>query len=145
MRVEPQTITYSQPERITAGELAGKIQSVTHTESVFLRSMKYRKRVALLTALRGDAPMREVTDDKGNVGMEIDPKEIPLTRDAEYQVQVIVNTVCDAAGKLVLTDDDVDDWSDQKRKAYMDACRAFQNPTVEDAAKNFSSTETAAT
>lgn len=93
------------------------------TDSVHVRRIKFRQRARIYTALRGDME-------------DFDPQKVPLDRQADFTVEMIVNSICDADGKLNVKPDDVDEWDDVKRNAYAAAVIAYQSPTVESAAKN---------
>lgn len=103
------------------------------TDEVNVRRLKFRKRAAIFGALKGDLD---------------DISKAPEGRQAQFVIDMISQSVCDLDGKLTVAEDDVDDsekWPDPKRNAYFTAIVKYQSPTLENAAKNSSSTTSVAT
>jgi len=105
-------------------------------EEVHVKRLKFRKRAALFTDLRDG--LAADADGSFNIALATPLKQ------AEFAVQMISSSVCSADGKPTVTPDDVDDWDDARRNAYVTAITKYQNPNMEEAAKNSSTTPTSA-
>jgi len=123
----------------------GKDESAK-TDEVFARRLKFRKRARMFAELRARTPEptqfeidKAVKEDKQPQGTP------PLDAVADFTIEMIQQSICDRDGKLTLSADDIDDWDDDKRNAYLTAVRSFQMPQLEQIAKNSSPTGTNAT
>lgn len=99
-------------------------------ENIQVRRFGFRERAKLFTT------MQQGTIDSPNGAV------VRFDVAADFTVKLIVKSVCDANGKSTLTEDQVDEWPDAKISAYTKALRDFQSPSVEDVAKNSSTTGT---
>jgi hypothetical protein len=63
----------------------------------------------------------------------------------QYLFGVVLKTIVTEDGKPALTEDEMDTWGDAKFGAYATAVANFQNPKVEEAGKNSSTTATGET
>jgi|SRR6185295_1316977 len=131
-RVERTEIKYFEIETVD-----GVKKKVEKTDSVYVRSIPYRKRARMLADFRGDVQ----PDAEGNINVN----RIPIDRHADFEIGSIVAGVSNAEGQLVYKQEDIDDWSMPKIKAYFLAVSAFQNQSVEEVAKNSGSTQTGET
>lgn len=109
-------------------------------EEIHVRRLKFRRRAAIFEELKGNMP-----SDTENIF-----SSAPIVRQAQFVVEMISESVCNSDGKLLYPIDangetEIDDWPDLKRNAYSGKIIAFQSPRMEDAAKNSSSTASAAT
>jgi hypothetical protein len=91
-----------------------------------IRKMKYRERMRVAGLLR------KVPDEPG---VEVDPDAPPrftLASVSEYQVALIVASLCNESGKPFFTPDEIDEWDDADIKAVLTLDDEF-NKTAPDA------------
>lgn len=103
------------------------------TETYNAKKLKYRARMRIGGLLRAGV------DD-------FDLKHIPLGNIAEYQIALIVSSICDESGNAILTDAQVDEWSAEKIQATCNALDELNkngDGAVQEAVKNSDATATA--
>lgn len=107
------------------------IEGTGTVDEIYVKRLKRRRRAAIFGALKGN-------DD--------DLSKASLERQAQFGMDLVAESVCDSAGKLLVTIEDLDDpdkWPDAKFNAYVAAIVKHQSPSVESVAKNSSSTTNA--
>lgn len=95
------------------------------TEEITVKRIKFRARSRSLDQVK------KHLKDKPDEANEIN---------TTFAMQAVVDCVCDNEGKPLYTLDDLDEWHPLKLSAYCNAIAKYQNPSLEDAGKNSSTT-----
>jgi hypothetical protein len=109
------------------------IEGTGTIEHVHIKRLKWRRRSIMYAALRNAAGTTEF--DKA-----------PIEAQMQFVSDIICESICDTEGKATIKPDDLDDldvWTDMRRNAYFVAVAKYQSPTLENSAKNSSSTTSA--